>query len=110
MKAVASALTAVLAFLLSVSVPARVETCCLPQAESCCKTSACDCHMSSPSKPAPSSEMPALVVHVPTEALAPAWGGHLLLLTPSASCAAVAFAGTSAGATKLYSLTHSFLI
>ena len=110
MRAVTTALTALLAFVLSASVPAPVEACCLPQAESCCKTSACNCHMSAPSKPAPSSEMPATVVHAPTEALAPVWEGHLFRQNPGASCAAAMIAGAPAGVMRLYSLTHAFLV
>jgi len=113
MKVVATVLTAMLAFMLSVSVPMPIEACCLPQAESCCKTSACNCHMSAPSKPVPASDMPApapATVHAPTEGLAPMWGGYLLRPNSRASYVAVTFAGASAGKMRLYTLTHAFLI
>jgi len=113
MKVVATALTVLLAFLLSVSVPAPVEACCPSQPESCCASSACHCHVSAPTQPISTSDLPArtpATVHAPSEGLAPVWGGHLLRPNASASVATVAFADASAGKTRRYTLTHAFLI
>lgn len=59
MKSAAMFLTVLLALLLTANVPATVETCCAPT-PSCCASTKCQCHMSSPAKPAPVAATPVM--------------------------------------------------
>lgn len=99
-------LTALLALLLTTSVPAALEKCCQPKA-SCC-SGKCNCHISSPISPQTAAEVPALIVHAPTVALLAVFSDdHECVPTSSVLPPVALLTGRES---PRYILTHALLI
>jgi hypothetical protein len=111
MKRIATALTVLLAILLSVRLPAAVEDCCLPQPKcaGCCADE-CGCHVSAPrSSESPAAPTPATLAPVPHLwwCEAPKTGNPC---RPAPSPVTVIPNCDETGPPRLFLLTHSFLI